>query len=119
MRKADAISKIRAGHPLICEFDADEGKLKYVVAGGGHTAQDCARDYIPAQADLPERLPVRDAGASIVEAPMIDCRMCAFAERYRDHWICRRFFGASTPFVRSDESQCGEEGRYFMVRTVI
>ena len=34
MRKADAIQKIRAGHPLICEHD-DEGAVKYAVAGGG------------------------------------------------------------------------------------
>lgn len=34
MRKADAIQKIRAGHPLICEHD-EEGAVKYAVAGGG------------------------------------------------------------------------------------
>lgn len=34
MRKAVAIEKLRAGHPLICEHDED-GATKYIVAGGG------------------------------------------------------------------------------------
>lgn len=34
MRKAVAIEKLRAGHPLICEHDED-GAPKYVVAGKG------------------------------------------------------------------------------------
>lgn len=34
MRKIDAINRIKAGHPLICEHDED-GAAKYLVAGGG------------------------------------------------------------------------------------
>jgi hypothetical protein len=117
MRKADAIEKIRHGSPLICEHD-EEGAAKYFVAGGGYPAQGSAWPDCEARPGLPEGRSIRDLGASIMEASIMDCLMCAHCQRYRDRLWCG-LFGCSTPFARDDEKQCGFLGKGFKAKSSV
>ncbi len=69
MRKQDAIDRIKAGHPLICEHDED-GAAKYLVAGGGYRPQNSTRYHSQASARPTEGCSIRRSRAPDMAASM-------------------------------------------------